>query len=218
LSPFKEVDGGYASLVPVKTIFSGYNKAMAEYDIPTAGAPLQVGEHLALDLLNTTLLVDGEVTDILQSDEDVLRWLAAMGHTVRKPSLEAGVLLKTARGIRQALRGAVEKKKHGGAIHRRYWNGLLARSPHHSVIAEDDATLIQRWGVDTAEEVLGPVIAACVDLLTAGDFELIRPCESNDCILWFYDRTKSHRRRWCSMKTCGNRAKVAAYRERQAVG
>jgi predicted RNA-binding Zn ribbon-like protein len=32
--------------------------------------------------------------------------------------------------------------------------------------------------------------------------------------MWFYDRTKGHRRRWCTSTGCGNRAKVAAFRAR----
>jgi predicted RNA-binding Zn ribbon-like protein len=35
------------------------------------------------------------------------------------------------------------------------------------------------------------------------------------CTLWFVDRTKAHRRIFCSATTCGNRAKVAAFRQRQ---
>jgi predicted RNA-binding Zn ribbon-like protein len=31
----------------------------------------------------------------------------------------------------------------------------------------------------------------------------------------FYDRTKSHKRRWCSMALCGNRHKVAEFRKRR---
>jgi predicted RNA-binding Zn ribbon-like protein len=42
----------------------------------------------------------------------------------------------------------------------------------------------------------------------------VRRCEGVDCVLWFYDRTKAHRRRWCSMEGCGNRAKVARFRSR----
>ena len=33
--------------------------------------------------------------------------------------------------------------------------------------------------------------------------------------LMFYDRTKSHKRRWCSMALCGNRHKVAEFRKRR---
>jgi predicted RNA-binding Zn ribbon-like protein len=66
--------------------------------------------------------------------------------------------------------------------------------------------------------MLAPVAEWAADLLADGDFELIRRCESEECVLWFYDRTKSHHRRWCSMATCGNRHKVAQYRMRQQNG
>lgn len=47
------------------------------------------------------------------------------------------------------------------------------------------------------------------------DFNLVRKCEDSDCVLWFVDKTKAHRRRWCSMALCGNRNKVASFRQRQ---
>jgi predicted RNA-binding Zn ribbon-like protein len=53
--------------------------------------------------------------------------------------------------------------------------------------------------------------------LVAGDFSLIRRCEHPECVLWFYDRTKAHKRRWCSMALCGNRHKVAQFRKRKAL-
>ena len=67
---------------------------------------------------------------------------------------------------------------------------------------------------DTAEAILGPVAEAAAELLARTDFELVKRCEDETCVLWFTDRTKSHRRRWCSMLLCGNRHKVAAYRRR----
>ncbi len=36
----------------------------------------------------------------------------------------------------------------------------------------------------------------------------IRSCEHGPCTLWFVDTSKAGRRRWCSMETCGNRAKA----------
>ncbi len=63
-------------------------------------------------------------------------------------------------------------------------------------------------------ELLAPVAAAMADLLCEGDFRLVRQCENPPCTLWFYDRTRGHRRRWCSPAVCGNRAKVAAHRAR----
>jgi predicted RNA-binding Zn ribbon-like protein len=44
---------------------------------------------------------------------------------------------------------------------------------------------------------------------------LVKQCAGPGCTLWFLDRTKAHARRFCSAAACGNRAKVAAFRERQ---
>lgn len=39
-------------------------------------------------------------------------------------------------------------------------------------------------------------------------------CGATNCILIYYDTTKSRTRRWCSMATCGNRAKAALFYKR----
>jgi len=43
---------------------------------------------------------------------------------------------------------------------------------------------------------------------------MIRECPGEDCGYLFRDTSRG-RRRWCSMKTCGNRAKVQRFRDRQ---
>ena len=56
------------------------------------------------------------------------------------------------------------------------------------------------------------------DLLTDPDeLDMIRECPADDCGYLFRD-TSHGRRRWCSMKSCGNRAKVQRFRDRQARG
>jgi predicted RNA-binding Zn ribbon-like protein len=67
----------------------------------------------------------------------------------------------------------------------------------------------------TARQVLAPLAESAAELI-AGDFTLVKHCENPDCSMWFADRTKSHRRRWCSMAICGNRHKVASFRQRRA--
>ncbi len=44
----------------------------------------------------------------------------------------------------------------------------------------------------------------------------VKECSSPDCRSVFFDRSKNHSGKWCSMKSCGNRAKVRAWRERKA--
>jgi predicted RNA-binding Zn ribbon-like protein len=55
---------------------------------------------------------------------------------------------------------------------------------------------------------------AAVELLTSEDIMRVRTCADETCAWLFLDRTKNQRRRWCDMKTCGNRVKARRHYER----
>jgi predicted RNA-binding Zn ribbon-like protein len=78
--------------------------------------------------------------------------------------------------------------------------------------------LVHQGGAPSPARALGVLAEAVATLLAEGDFTLVRQCEHPECVLWFYDRTKSHRRRWCSMALCGNRHKAAQFRARNRPG
>lgn len=60
-----------------------------------------------------------------------------------------------------------------------------------------------------ANLILWPVARAAADLLTSDKANRIRMCEDDrGCGYLFIDQTKNHSRRWCSMESCGNRAKA----------
>ncbi|HEX6230291.1 MAG TPA: CGNR zinc finger domain-containing protein [Actinomycetota bacterium] len=48
-----------------------------------------------------------------------------------------------------------------------------------------------------------------------GTWSHLKQCADEECRALFYDRSRNHSGRWCSMSACGNRAKVRAWRERQ---
>jgi len=48
-----------------------------------------------------------------------------------------------------------------------------------------------------------------------GSWERLSGCANQDCRSVFWDRSKNRSGRWCSMDTCGNQAKVRAYRARE---
>ncbi|HEY6696895.1 MAG TPA: CGNR zinc finger domain-containing protein [Acidimicrobiales bacterium] len=58
------------------------------------------------------------------------------------------------------------------------------------------------------------VLAATHSLLRAGVWNRLKVCPDDDCAWAFYDESRNRSRRWCSMKVCGNRHKVRAYRDR----
>ncbi|MEJ7713529.1 MAG: CGNR zinc finger domain-containing protein [Pyrinomonadaceae bacterium] len=105
-------------------------------------------------------------------------------------------------------------------------NSLLSGQTIHTQVVRERSSssssgqqLQRRFHADFAEplHLLVPVAAAAADLLCDGDLSLVKKCENSACILYFYDTTKNHARRWCSMSGCGNRAKVAAHYERTRI-
>jgi hypothetical protein len=72
----------------------------------------------------------------------------------------------------------------------------------------------RRWR--TPESVLAPIAEELAKVVCHLDFRQIKACQGKKCVLRFYDQTRRHQRRWCSMAICGNRAKQEAYRARSA--
>jgi predicted RNA-binding Zn ribbon-like protein len=182
--------------------------------------PRLLGDHPALDILNTVERVEGELVDSLQTDRDVLRWLARVGWPVEHHlrHLRASALLEAARTLRETVRTLIEKRKAGERVDPGPLNAFLAEARSHLELVSNrkgTLNLKRRWERRTSEQVLVPLAESAAELLATGDFSLVRRCGNDECVLWFYDRTRSHHRRWCNMATCGNRYKVAAFRERQ---
>lgn len=67
---------------------------------------------------------------------------------------------------------------------------------------------------------LWPIARDAAELLASGRLEYVRACASKTCEWLFLDESKNHRRRWCDMTKCGNRAKVKRFytRKKKAVG
>ncbi len=53
-----------------------------------------------------------------------------------------------------------------------------------------------------------PILQSAVELLTSKDLPRVRLCGGACCTWLFLDQSRNGSRRWCSMETCGNRAKA----------
>jgi predicted RNA-binding Zn ribbon-like protein len=194
------------------------SQAFESASVPSA--PFFLADHPALDFLNTVAVVDGQPVDFLQSDEDVIRWLqrASLAEDGKLPRFAASTLLYSARTLRELIRNLIVKRKAGTRADVAAFNAFLMKARSYPQLVWESRKLPRLDRVRELKspgQVLAPVAEAAADLLANGDFDLIRKCEDETCVLWFYDRTKSHRRRWCSMAACGNRNKVKAFRQRQ---
>lgn len=185
----------------------------------TETRPQFLAGDLALDFLNTRASVDGELLDMLQTDQDVLSWLGDAGF--RAPRMAADrppfALLRDARALRENIRLLVESRKAGRRADPSMLNKFLSYAQSHPRLVRKGARSLTIERVSQQDEprsALVPVAEAAAALLTSADFRFVKRCEGEKCVLWFLDKTKSHRRRWCSAMMCGNRHKVAAFRKR----
>jgi predicted RNA-binding Zn ribbon-like protein len=62
--------------------------------------------------------------------------------------------------------------------------------------------------------LLAAIARSAAELIAEGPDAPIRKCGNPSCVLYFYDTSRTGRRRWCSMAVCGNRHKVAAHARR----
>ncbi|KTB64985.1 MULTISPECIES: CGNR zinc finger domain-containing protein [Pseudomonas] len=182
--------------------------------------PYVLADEPVLDMLNTLATIDGVPWDFWQADADVQRWLVRLqwAEAGGIPVFDDGALLRAARELREVIRELVAARKQGQAGNPAALNGFLRKAVSHPQLlwpATGAPQLERQRKVQAAEQFLSPIAEAAANLLVAGDFNLIRRCEHPECILWFYDRTKAHKRRWCSMALCGNRHKVAEFRKRK---
>ncbi|MDX2393862.1 CGNR zinc finger domain-containing protein [Streptomyces sp. DK15] len=176
-----------------------------------------IGEPVALDLLNTRWVADGETFDLfagafgLTRVEGLALWLGSVGLADRfRADAATLVHLLTAR---ESLARAVADPSDEGA------RALVDAVLEHGRIR---ATLTPEGPGERAEfadPAWGPAWTAArnyLDLLVAGP-DRIRKCAAESCVLHFHDVSRNGTRRWCSMAACGNRAKASRHYARTRV-
>jgi predicted RNA-binding Zn ribbon-like protein len=72
-------------------------------------------------------------------------------------------------------------------------------------------------GADLATRILVETAMSFVDVIRSGELQRLRVCADPSCGNVLFDLSKNRSRRFCDAG-CGNRANVAAYRERQRSG
>ncbi len=186
-----------------------------------------IGGQPAIDFLNTYYR-DGVET--LQSGRDLLNWMVGAGLIDEAESarvtrrLGAKVLDETAaeaRRMREWLREWLARWRQAPdadySEELAALNRLMARdAPRSEVVTTDEGLkIVERWHLSSADSMVALIASHVAALITEESPDLLKTCAGPDCTLWFVDRTKAHRRVFCSPATCGNRAKVAAFRQRQ---
>ena len=99
-------------------------------------------------------------------------------------------------------------------------NAALPRALHHLRVAPRAAGCEWEWAGEEGalDRMLWPIARSAADLLVSSEVQRVRRCAGENCDWLFLDTTRNRSRRWCDMRTCGNRAKARrSYARKKAV-
>jgi predicted RNA-binding Zn ribbon-like protein len=180
-----------------------------------------LGGRPALDLVNTLRERWRRRVETLVTPEDLGLWLVR-AEVLAEPLPVAPDVLDEARALREALDACVTAVVETGAAPPREAVALIDRwlvhagaRPRLAVDAAGQPVLGERPAADSPRRALGAIALDAAQMLGApGERARVRICASETCSARFFDRSPAGRRRWCSMRTCGNEAKARRHRER----
>ena len=181
-----------------------------------------ISGNISLDLVNTEVVRWGQRYDLFMDNEDILDWLYVVKEG--NSSLNEQLLTKIKERLSQVASNILEMRK---VIRKEF--ELVADQHHISTnfiaflekkIEKAPFTykLIEQklipFPIGEVEDVLLALIAFDIlTLIEENKLINLKRCSNAECVLLFID--VSGRRKWCSMKICGNRKKVERYQHRK---
>jgi predicted RNA-binding Zn ribbon-like protein len=186
------------------------------------------GGLFCLDFVNTVDdRPDLHPRDHLNSYHDLISW-SLQAHVLAEQEAqrlleeathrpaEAASVLERAVSIREAIYRifkAVAEEVPPEADDLVVLSAAVADAQSHARIVPKEGGFTWDWAGDEIElgRMLWPVARSAADILTSDELDDVRVCASDSCNWLFLDTSKNHSRRWCDMKSCGNRAKARRF-------
>ncbi|MDU0811106.1 CGNR zinc finger domain-containing protein [Bacillus siamensis] len=178
-----------------------------------------ISNHLPLDLVNTEVVSYGKRHNLIKSKEDLLEWLRLMGKgvpffnqsTLKKAQDELStVMVEKILTFRSILRENFEKIADDEEPEESFITFLekkIESAPFSYKILDAKLARIPIGKIDDA--IMSLIAYEGLSLIYTKKINLIKRCANEECVLLFLDNTG--RRKWCSMKICGNREKVSRH-------
>jgi predicted RNA-binding Zn ribbon-like protein len=169
--------------------------------------------RLCLDYLRT--LRSGTVEELPDAPA-VAAWAEQFGpfNAVAVPRQEGSA--EEARRLRESIRSLIDSARQAApcpASARRTVNAAAAVAPPVPALAADGR--MHWYADDPVLATLSLVARDALDLVSSPLLDRVRQCAGTGCGALFIDSSRPGVRRWCSMNTCGNRAKKETIRARQ---
>jgi Conserved protein containing a Zn-ribbon-like motif, possibly RNA-binding len=162
---------------------------------------------LCLEFANTRYWRGQETpTETLNTPADLAAWAKAPKTPSQKEFEQALALRETIHRLFDAVaQGKAPAGRDFEAL-----NAALAAAPARTVLKRGKESF--DWDLDmksgTALALLAPVLWSAGDLLASAKLAKVRRCANPECLYLFLDESRAGKRRWCTMSSCGNRAKA----------
>ncbi len=195
--------------------------------------PEQVDE-LFVRFANTLEFSRDEAVEHLPNVDALVGWLrdaqlisargrAAEAGRLRRQPQEAARRLQRFRRLRDVLRAVAVDIDELGApspAHLGELNHILRHGLHYHQLrhAPGRTSYAVAQVGDRLDQARAAIAESFAEFLAAGRAERLRVCANPGCRYLFVDHSPTGRRRWCDMRTCGNRAKAARHRARSREG
>ena len=178
------------------------------------------------DFMNTIELESGSLVDHLVSFDDAAHWLIDRGFCHEDLSAASlathgtteAMALDKVRTVRGALREVADAVAHdrppADAALAEVNRAIQSRERVELVKEADGVSVGHSHVGDPLDDALARLADPLVHEIQNGRGDRVRICANDTCRWVFFDESRSGRRRWCDMASCGNRAKAARHRAR----
>ncbi len=190
-----------------------------------ASEALFLSGSLALDLVNTEMVIRGKKHDVLVSPAALVAWWKeaykqnseSQFVLEEEPIVWSAELLTAVKTIRASLRNLASHVVQEQAVDEEALeplNTVLALGyPSMQKTEQGSIRQVMRLRDEKIGPVVLPIALSAFHLFTEADWQRIHKCKNDRCVLYFYDSTKSGTRQWCSLG-CMNRSRsIQHYRE-----
>lgn len=191
--------------------------------------PFFIADNAALDFLNSVAAPWGKHIEWIENGQDLVDWLQKSNmismddaNILKKKYSEKSLddAADKARKLRDWFRILIVENAHKpiktiDLSQLDTLNAILATEQSYRQIGLPNIEWRQEHRWLRAEDLLLPIANAMGDLLCEANMTMVKNCHGKTCGLWFLDTSKNHKRAWCTMSICGNRAKAAAHRAKK---
>jgi predicted RNA-binding Zn ribbon-like protein len=178
---------------------------------------------LGIELANTLMWRGSSPEETLHGPDDLLGWLASAKALPRaavaglrkwfaaRPG-DAAAVFDEAIELREIIYALLHSAASDSAPapgDLRRFNRALASAPVRESLERANGGF--GWRVEVrpaAAAMLAAALWSAADILAGADRARLRECANHRCLWLFLDDSKNRTRRWCSMQSCGNRAKA----------